>query len=205
MDVILSGMRRSGTHVIASEIIKALPGTTWFFNDINVVIKPPEVHPPLSKQSPDNNVCLFEDKYPVGIVILRDIYNVTASRLKLLANRPSLKDTIVVHEKFVSKWITQARYCLEHPSNALIYNDWVVDPTVLQTLVKEKLGIDFNFSKPDRIISYGTLGSSFQTNTTPPEDKEVFLKRTNQVKIPAIVTRNKEVKELCKEIFGWSL
>ena len=131
-----------------------------------------------------------------NIILLRDIINLFASRIKF--NKPWIKSD----EKYVNMWIKYAKECCNETNNLnnkiiIIYNKWLIDKNYRDEICR-KLGV-----KNLDIINYVGRNSSF-IGQNLEEIKENYIERYKIIDFPKETKQllnNEEVIRLMKKIF----
>lgn len=219
----ISFLRRSGAHVIADQIARSFPGVTFLYNDMNIKIPQPQTFSGSSNST--LYLLLYEEKNEsLGLEIIRSIYNVYSSRMKMIErhdNAPRWYSILPVDEKFVERWKARARSVLVDPELAIVYEQWLEDSSVIIPPLKE-FGVRLKkVADVDKVVTgiptgslrqknfvdadeatRAALGSSFPGKTGNAEE---FKKRYEDVELPDYILNDKELQELHTEIYGWSL
>jgi hypothetical protein len=176
------GLRRSGNHAILNWIRKQLPDDHCFLDDPPIRQLSDQISAARKDHSSevilysveDENLpyliseVIFQERFQlfgekvesIDIIILRDPFNLFASRLK-----SDIIETRSRYLNFVDLWIQYAREFLGETSHLkgnvvfINYNDWFLSKEYRVKIAKE-LGLSFNDSGVDEVPSRGG-GSSF--------------------------------------------
>jgi len=166
------------------EIIKKLylnyedtPGDYTVFNDDNTFKGPMS----MSIKGIDNTV--FEGR----IIIMRDFYNLLASRLKANENKIFKKwndnlHILEVGEHFIFRWKSQAKACLYNNTPYLRFEDWLNNKEVREEFLYKNFGLIDNFGTKGIFGTRSSFGSHDGVHD-----------RSKQMKIPD------EIKELIRK------
>ncbi len=171
------GIRRSGNHLIGDWLVGQLPDSTAVGKNVQIDYFY-FLHEWQKKNQYLKCFLVQIEEHPIGcvemayseyadaikkIVILRDPYNLFASRIKhyKIDKAPFFNDKFVTYH-----WVDYARYFLNHPSDVICvsYNHFCKDISYRRSLCAA-LGRDFNSEKDlkfmNQINSRYSGGSSF--------------------------------------------
>jgi hypothetical protein len=175
--ILVFGIRRSGNHLISDWLIHQYADPC--FQALNVQLDFFYFLDDCETRCAYYNCALFGiEEHPVGavdiayskhaqsvkkVVILRDPYNLFASRIKhyKLFNAPLFNGAFATYN-----WVDYAEYCLDPPENVVCisYNHFIADRNYRMHLIK-RLGGDFNSENDlkyiNRVDSSISGGSSF--------------------------------------------
>lgn len=220
------GLRRSGNHAILEWMIHSMGtgkprevlkhrrimkrGTAVYFNESNTYESQNQLLFDvllINKFEIENIITAYEDvnlKYELvpftesKIVIIRDIENLVASRLKGISNGKLNLVGLAINQEFVNKWIEYAK-AFDDPNYVCIkFEDWLTSKDVRDQFM-QKLGFE-NLDKTDTITEFGN-GSSFTGQNK--DSTENLLNRSKQFEIPEDILkmiRTDEILELRKKL-----
>ena len=205
------GMRRSGNHAIIewlanhfdntfheNDIINNRPWVTKIYNNKNNII---DCH----IRSKEDFAPRERDIGPHDIIILRDWYNMSASRLvsgrgwKSSSRYPDRYDYIRSCEEV---YLEYCRLWEKYPDNFILYNKWCEDPDYVKE-IESRYGwknINRQLTLPKSGIGEG---SSFKDNSAENSYNERFEEIIDNYPYEWIdICSNKEINEYSKKIFG---
>ena len=144
------------------------------------------------------------------ILILRDPFNLFASRLKLEAmldnvialRKDTERDTVIKMWKQYAREILNETNFIKNNKITVNYNTWVTDVNYRKQL-SEKLNLKFSDEKAKEVTPIGG-GSSFDKNQTSAKDMKLFerWKHFESEKFFRELFEDKELLELSDAIFG---
>jgi hypothetical protein len=219
----VSFLRRSGAHVISDQIAKSFSGNCFLFNDMNIKIPEPQIFSRVGHGV--LNLLLYEEKNSsLGLEIIRSVYNVYSSRVKMIERHDNAKrwyGILPIDKKFVERWKGRATSVIENRELSVIYEEWLEDNSVILDPLEE-FGIHITqLSAVDKVVTgipqgslrhknfvdadettKASLGSSFPEKVSKAEE---FKSRYKDVELPDYILKDKELQELHTELYGWSL
>jgi len=206
------GMRRSGNHAI-TEWISSHFNSTFHRNDI-IKDTPWNVKKYESSIKQKVNDCIinsYEDFEPIEvndgtIIILRDWYNMCASRLNSgrdWQNSCRYKNELHFNRNCAEVYLEYCKLWEKYPDNFILYNKWCNDKNY-EKEIEERYGLKRVVRKNILPESGIGEGSSFEEKLS--EDSK-FNERYLKVikKYPEdwkLIISNEEINKYCKKIFG---
>jgi hypothetical protein len=229
--------RRAGSHGIIGWIMTGHKPPRIWANNVKMTLSHNRKINLIESPTGTNNVAVvnFEDPFPTRgyreymelvhqhkydpkcgnvttLLIIRDIYNYLASRMKSDSPGAMIKDNAHLR-KVIQDWMMQAEYCVGEIQNKsdsgevnfISYNEWFGGDYDGYGYV-EYWEQQLKFDKPGdtQIVSSLGKGSSFD-GTKVPADKMNVLERYKQIELPSGVLKSQELADLNKTLFGWSL
>ena len=219
-EYLIFGLSRSGLHPVASWIMTMCHGPAIYLNHVDLNGKPafsPEYHNGATKDKADFVFNVMENKTPievaryikknpklVPILVMRDPYNLFASRL-VLGRRRDLGGWMT--GKHVRLWKKYARQSLREnwPRNVLLikYNEWAVRADK-RILIAERLGLKTDGAPLLAVPKHGG-GSSFDLHEFKGKgDKMQVNARWKQLRRDVYYLKlfDQEVESLAKDLFA---
>ena len=153
------------------------PGDYTIFNDDNIF------RGPLSMSINGINNTEFVSR----IIVIRDFYNLLASRLKSNENKMFKKWNDNVHlldvgEKYIYRWKSQANTCINNNTPYLRFEDWLNNREIREEFLFKNFGLIDNFGTEGVFGTRSSFGSH-----------EGVQDRSKQIEIP------EEIKELIRK------
>jgi len=209
--------------VICEQIARSYPGDCYLFNDLNLKIPEPQIF--RGTETNRLNLLLFEEKNAsLGLEIIRSIYNVYSSRVKMIERHDKAKKwygILPTDEKFVRRWKDRATIVINNRKTSIIYEEWLEDNSVVYAPLQE-FGVSITqLCSSDRIVTgipqsalrsfklagdedsvKTSSGSSFPEAVNRAED---FNRRYEDVELPDYILNDEELQDLHTRIYGWSL
>jgi hypothetical protein len=134
-----------------------------------------------------------------GVLILRDPYNIIASRMKLFGDDPQRKPEILGQWKQHAKeFLGQTRH-LPKDTVMISYNSWFASKEY-RRLISEKLGLVFSDLRKNEMM----VGSSFEGSQNP-QSMDVFGRWRHYISdagFRKLFLADPVANELAEEIFG---
>lgn len=214
------GLRRSGNHTIIE----------WIAAHFNYVIhyndcwgwESPDWFKQLSYGSPKEDlgcrIYSYEDfepskdelKNPSTILILRDWYNMSASRV---ASGRGLDSARYPHQKTNNRdceevWLKYAEFAQKFPNKIILFNEIINNPTY-QESIRQNLGLlgDIKFPTELPATKFGN-GSSFPNEPLEPNSLNSRIKVLKKQDLASYKKITQEVSpavhDYCDKLFGWS-
>lgn len=225
MHLSVYGLRRSGNHAIIGWLINnfsngspliqvkhplIITRDTCFINDILECyrndISSLRIDSTFARSNFENIIISYEDVSPRvttefsadmrKVTVIRDIKNVTASRLKRMKemkNSEGHQKRLRVDEKFVRLWAEHAIAILEERVTGIIFENWS-SSKIYRDEIAEKLGIK-NIDITDTVMPYGG-GSSFSGMTPQPPTANELRRRYLQVEPDQNIAKLLESEEI---------
>lgn len=233
--LIIFGMRRSGNHLAINWLLDQTDGPVAFYNNIRQNAWPLSAHmrefrlrsgnlPRLvlsyeditaDQLVSDSSLISFIEERQKNLniniklgVILRDPYNLFASRLKKWPERfatdEMIRDQILMYLDNVKLAISPRQIFGPDTAIPILYNR-LVSETVYRDQLREKFSLRSSFIDLDQVPNYGH-GSSFDgynTNGSLIQNK-VLTRWEASLGDPKFVsiTRNHELQRVAEELFG---
>ena len=212
MNLSIYGLRRSGNHAIIAWLMKnmsngselfqvnhpiILAKNVCFINDITDCFKHDinklRINTMFARANFQNTIISYEDislrtttEFTAGmpkVVVVRDIKNVIASRLKNLKRYSECKNTqklLQVNERIANIWTEHATAVAEKKVIGIIFERWVSSKEYRDS-VAQILGTK-NLDITDTILPYGG-GSSFTGITSQPPSAKSLNDRHLQMEL----------------------
>ena len=189
MNLSIYGLRRSGNHAIIAWLMKNMSNGSELFQVNHPIILAKNV----ARANFQNTIISYEDislrtttEFTAGmpkVVVVRDIKNVIASRLKNLKRYSECKNTqklLQVNERIANIWTEHATAVAEKKVIGIIFERWVSSKEYRDN-VAQILGTK-NLDITDTILPYGG-GSSFTGITSQPPSAKSLNDRHLQMEL----------------------
>jgi hypothetical protein len=206
MNFHFTGMRRSGNHAILLWLITNIGGTWHWRNNWTCPLSPTEHWyrdgdqcDPVER--PGHSLTSIEDEaYTDGWLVLRDVYNVAASRIEAAKQFPPQRQhQLAVDERFAATW-------LQHVAAAgqqIVYNQWFSDAEYREHLLV-RLGGTPPERRLDTIAWNPGVVSAFTSSLRAAELGDV-LRRYEKTVLPQWLLDREDVRAASLSTFGWAI